>query len=104
MATSVTSATSATATQYVYTPPDPLTFGPPMHGCLKVTKNRYRGAKIANMEQLLQLANEHKGILIDHGYNYVVSSALWYSQKRASDVYDSLRHGKLYHCIKEEDF
>lgn len=97
-------AVSATATAYTYPPPDPQTFGPPMNGCLKVTKNCYRGAQIVNMEQLMELAKHNKAILINHGFNYVVSSACWYSGKRASDVYDMLRWGKLYHCIKEEDF
>ena len=81
-------------------------YGPDKHGLPKISRSCYRGTKVLTLNELYELGRTNKCVIISNGgldWNKPVA-ANWILGRSGRKVYDYLHMGRLYHCIKEEDF
>lgn len=80
-------------------------YGPDRNGLEKVSRNCYKGAPVHNIEQLITLARQQKAVLVDNGPGWrKISAANWMIQQPAEKVHEHLKHNRLFHVVKDEDF
>jgi hypothetical protein len=77
----------------------------------KISTNRYLGAPITNINQIINLITDKKAVVIQFGgyssrilAHYVITPAAWLINRPAGFVQGLINGKQLFHCIKKEDF
>lgn len=75
------------------------------HIMRKVSKNRYRGAKIRSLREIAELVKERRSIIIQwSGFTQIVMKpAAWIINQNGAWLNDHIENERMYYCVKEEE-
>lgn len=76
-----------------------------MSTILKISKNRYRGAKIRDLREIAELVKERRAVIISYpGWRSVtIKPAAWIINQQGRWINSMIENEILYYCIKYEE-